>query len=150
MCKVTSVTRNNQSFVEPGTGHVHHTKLRGRLHKLCLHIVLIFYVCLSSSLSTAQEEGDPLPSLLCFNCSHWLSTVWIQHRGHQCTRGGVCMHNGRLVLLMFYNSTGNHWGSGHHSWINNRCNTQSYFLYINIDCAHFLNHLNTFILYLWP
>lgn len=61
------------------------------VHKLHLLIVLIFHNTLSFSFSTAKEERDTLPSLRCYNSSHRLSTVWLQHWGHQCTRTGVCV-----------------------------------------------------------
>lgn len=61
------------------------------LHKLHLLIVLIFHIHMSVFLLTAQEEVDCLPALLCGDSSLWLAAVWLQHWGHQCTRGGVCL-----------------------------------------------------------
>lgn len=61
------------------------------VHKLHPLIVLIFHVCLSFCLSTAEAEGNLVPPLLCFHSSHRLATVWLQHRGHQRTRAGVCV-----------------------------------------------------------
>lgn len=60
------------------------------VHKL--HLILICRICLSSCLSTDKpEEGNHVPSLLCFHGSHRLATVWLQYRSHQRTRAGVCM-----------------------------------------------------------
>lgn len=67
-----------------------------KLHPL---IVSVFHNSLSCSFSTAKEDGDSSPSLCCYNSSHRLATVWLQHWSHQCTRTGVCVVFSDIIFL---------------------------------------------------
>lgn len=99
LCLLTIVTAGNkQSFVIPRVhAHVVRTQLRARLSinpqtAQYSNNDCFLYFSLSVSLaSTAEEEGDPLPSLLCLHSRHRLTAVWLQHWSHQRTRAGLCV-----------------------------------------------------------
>lgn len=79
LCLITSLSVNNRSFVKQEHA-IYTAGLIGHRHTHTHCNVLLFCI------STAKEEAYSLPSVLCFHCRYWFTTVWLQHWSHQCPR----------------------------------------------------------------